>query len=621
MPFHRRLSTLALALALAAALPAAELGDPVPGFDGVFLADTWIPLGMTLRAEEAPFRGEVEVSVSGPGGTRYRVIEPVALEAAGSRRLEVVVPAPAAEFSVDARLRPAQGRPSTQQWRIAADGSARRIILVVGRPGGLDLLNRIRGTMADGARMVYVTPDEVPLDPLGLDSVDTVVLYDARLSRLTAEAVAALDVWVRRGGRVITIGGAHLGTADTTVLRPLLPGRVSGLARGMPAAWDRLFPLGIAGSGASILYSRIHPAPRSRQVPRTDVPIIAYQERGKGSVEFVAANLATLGRIAMPGSGLWREAFPPLAAMGRVRVPTMVSRTPRETLTGEALLTDGPRLFPARGIVAIVGLLYVVALAVLTRRLARSHRPPGAAVTGPAAAALLLSLFMLLGAANGSWTTPVSVAEGELFRASALGHDSEPSPGVVEKDLFVASRTGGPVAVALPATLQPVPRAGRAVTLRRGTAGNELLAELARSEQRAYYLQTPLSLDVTAELAASSCGVYLSLENDSTSHLHDAFVLWNGELFAIGEVGRGRWVRLELARGTTDREIVRAVGSRRSRLLRNIRAALSRSGPVLVTFFDQPLVPVSVPDVYRRRSLSVGLIALQHPPPRAGEGR
>lgn len=615
MSLHGRAATLIIALAVAFSVEAAgvELSDPVPGFEGMFIPGAWIPLGMTLRSEQQPFRGEIEVTVTASGSTRYRVLQPVRVDEAGSQRVEVVIPAPSPEFTVQARLRPTAGSPEGTEWQIAADRGARRIILVVGREGGLDLLRRIRGTMADDARFVYVTPEEVPIDPLGLDTVDTVVLYDARLSRLTSEAVAALDVWVRRGGRLIALGGVHLSTSDVTVIRLLLPGRVSGLARGMPDDWNRLFPLGIIGDSASILYSRFHPDERARQVPREGIPIIAYEDRGKGSVEFVATDIATLGRIAMPGSGLWREAFPPLSAVGRIRVPTTVTRDPRDTLTGSVLLTDGPRLFPGRGLVALAGLIYVVALAVLTRVLARSHRPPRATVTGPGAAALAVSLLMLLGAARGTWTTPVSVAEGELFRASAVGHGSEPSPGVVEKDLLVASRTGGPVEIGLPAALQPVPRAGHTVTLRQGLGDRQLLVPLARSERRSFYLQSSVALDVTAELSLSSGGAYLSLANNSTRHLHDAYILWNDALFEVGRVARGATVRMELHTGATEAGVARAVGNRRARVLRRVRRGVSRAGPVLVTFFENPLVPVSVPRVYHRRTLSMGLIALQQP--------
>jgi len=592
---------------------AVSLTDPIAGFDGVFLPGSWVPVHTVLRSPDDAFRGDVVFTVTETGSTRYRIIRRIEMDSAGSLPIEIVIPTPASEFEVDASLRPEDGRARNATWTLSAPARSGRIILVVGRPGALDLLDRIRGTMADNASVIYVGPDELPADPLGYDTIDTVVLYDSRLTRLSSETVAALDVWVRRGGRVITVGGAHLSPADGTLIRPLLPGRVGDLTQGMPSEWNALFPLGIIGRSTGILYSRFHPHERAQTVPRRGIPIIAYEDRGKGSLAFVATGVATLGRIAMPGSGIWREAFPPLSPVGRVRVPTMIRRTARDSVVGETIISDGPRLFPTRATVALVGLLYIVFISVLARRLSRSHLPARAAVLRPAALALALSGLMLLGAARGSWTRPATIAEGELFRASALSHGSEPMPGIVEKDLIAASRTGSGLEIGLPAALQPVPLAGRTVSVRQGTSETTLLTSLGRGEQNYHFLQTTLSLDVTAGLALSSRGVNISLRNASIRHLSDAVLLWNGKLFELGDIERGSVFRTNLVTAVSDRGTQRSMGVERARMLRRFREVVSGIGPVLIAFVDEPLVPVSISDTYGRSAVTVAMFSLQHP--------
>lgn len=592
----------------------AGLTDPIAGFNGMFLPGTWVPVHTVLESPDTAFRGDLVFTVTETGATRYRIIRRIEMDSAGSLPIEIVIPTPASEFEVDASLRPDDGRVRNATWALSAPARSGRIVLVVGRPGALDLLDRIRGTMADNASVIYASPHELPADPLGYDTVDTVVLYDSRLARLPAATVAALDVWVRRGGRVITVGGAHLSPADGKVIRPLLPGRVGDLTQGMPSEWNALFPLGIIGRSTNILYSRFHPDERAQTVPRHGIPLITYEDRGKGSLAFVATGVATLGRIAMPGSGIWREAFPPLSPVGRVRVPTMTRRSARDSVVGEAIISDGLRLFPGRGTVALIGLLYVVLISVLARRLSRSHLPARAAVLRPASLAMAVSALLLIGAARGSWTRPATVAEGELFRGSALSHGSEPTPGIVEKDLIAASRTGAGLKIGLPAALQPVPLAGRTVSVRQEASETALLTSLGRGEQNYHFLQTTLSLDVTAGLSLSSRGVNLSLHNASIRRLSDAVLLWDGRLFELGDIEREATFRTNLITAVSHRSMQRSMGLKRARMLRRFSEVMvSGIGPVLIAFIDEPLVPVSVPSTYGRSAVTVAMFSLQHP--------
>lgn len=590
-----------------------RLTDPVAGFDGMFLAGSWVPVHTRLISPEAPFRGDVSFTAVETGETRYRIIRRIEMDTAGSLPIEIVIPTPASEFEVQVSLRPDDGAPQNVLWTLSAPARSGRIVLVAGRPGALELLDRIRATMADNASILYASPNELPADPLGYDTIDTVVLYDSRLARLSTETVAALDVWVRRGGRVITVGGPHLSPADGATIRTLLPGRVGDLTRGMPAEWNALFPLGIIGRSANILYTRFHADENAQTVPRRGIPLIAYEDRGKGSIAFVATSVSTLGRIAMPGSGVWREAFPPLSPVGRVRVPTMIRRTAPDSVVGEAIISNGARLFPGRGAVAVVGLLYVVFMAVLTRRLSRSHLPARAAVLRPAALALAVSVLLLHGAARGGWTKPAAIAEGELFRGSALSHGSEPTPGILEKDLIAASRTGSKLEIGLPAALQPVPLAGRTVSVRQGTSESTLLTSLEPGEQNYHFLQTTLALDVTAGLAFSSRGVNLSLRNASSRSLSDGVLLWNGRLFELGDIERGGVFRVNLATTVSERSMQRSMGVERARMLRRFRAVVSGIGPVLIAFVDEPLVPVVVSHTYGRSAVTVAMFSLQHP--------
>lgn len=603
-----------LGLAAVAQADSFNLGEPVVGFDGAYLAGHWVPLRTALHATEDPFRGTVTLTVAEGPRTRYRIVRTVSVAGGDALELDFIIPVPVGAVEVGAQVRESSGEARRKRWVLEPPERLSRIVLVVGRPGSFDLLRRIRGTMLDDARVVYARPRELPVDPLGYETLDTVVLYDAPLSEIPPAAVGALQTWVRRGGRVITLGGPHLSPEDAVVIHPLLPGRFVDFAVGMPESWNELFPLGIAGPGATVRYSRFEPIARARAVPDDEAPLITYEDRGKGSVEFVATSLFTLGRIAMPGSGVWREAFPSLSAAGRLRVATMADRRMGDTAVGAAVLLEELRLFPRRGTIALVGVAYIVVVSVVVRVLARSYRPPRAAVLLPAVGAVFLAAAMLLGAARGSWTTPAMVAEAELFRGSALAHGSMPTPGVIEKDIMIASRIGAKADIDLSRTLQPVPLAGKTTTVYHTPRGFRLTPSLGRREEQSYYLQSSKALAVTAEIHASSRGVRVTIRNRSPRPLARAAVLWDAAVFPLGTIERDADVSAPLETPARDRSLRRALRADRFEALKAIRErTTARTGPLLLAFFDQPLAPVDYPESTAHHSLSVGLFSLPSP--------
>ncbi|MFP4066009.1 MAG: hypothetical protein ACLFS5_00740 [Spirochaetaceae bacterium] len=585
--------------------------DPVLGFDGSFSPGSWVPFRATFVSPEGPFDGEVTVDLRFEGGTAYRAIHHVRTAGAGTQPVEIILPAHSQEVRVEAGV--TDGTTTDSRWETTSSEELRRFVLVLGRVGSLDLLHRIRGTLAEDARIVYVEPAELPTEALGLDAADTVVLYNAALTQLREDSVRALNTWIRRGGRLITIGGAHLTEQDAAAITKLLPGKIAELEQGVPAAWSTLFPFGIVDGGSRVRYSHLEPTPGARRVPETGPPLVAYEDRGKGTVEFVATDIRTLGGMAMSESGLWREAFSPLPPAGRIRFPTAVGRRMQDSLAGNAVMSGRAYLLPGRGTLMLAGIGYIIIIALLTRRLARSRSPSRIALIGPAAVAVAVSGFLLLGASRGTWIAQTFLGEGEVFRAAASAHRDSPTPGVLEKDILVASRIEEDFEGELPEGLQPVPRHGQAVTVREDGSRRSLLVPLERNEQRSYYVQGALELHVTAELYASASGVRLSLHNGSGFDLEDAHVLWNRALFALGDISDGSVLRTALSRSVPERAIRRQAGTTTGRVLRSIRQSAPPPGPVLVAFLEEPLAAIATPEHYRRRGVSVVLLSLQQP--------
>ena len=591
-----------------------SLSQPAIGFDQVYRSGHWTPLSIALQSNDSDVHGRIRLSVTQKDNTRYRLVRDVHSRAAEQTDLQFIVPVPSASFSVEAELYSGQKSVESETWELGATEVPQRLVLAVARADALAPLNDAHGTLAQNARIIHIAPEDLPTKPLSYDAVDTVIFYEARLSRLTSSAVEALGTWVRRGGQVITVGGVHLSAEDATRIEQLLPGKPAELARGMPSNWNTLFPLGIAGHPSTIYFSKLTPSPAAHTVPTEGAPLVAYEERGKGSVAFVATNLPTLGRIAMPGSGLWREAFPPLSQTGRIRFPTKVDRSIYETLIGNATLLDTPTLVPRRATITLLGLLYVVAIAVATRLVARGHSPPRAAVILPALLAAALTVALLLGAERGTWTPPAFVTKAELFRGTAPGHNSAPTPGVLQTDLLVVSRTGAEVELTLGSDLQPIPLRGRTLTLYEAPRAHKLRPEVPRGEELNYYIQSSMTVAITAELALSSSGVRFSLQNATNTDIEDAYVLWNDAVFRVGAVESGQRLRAPLIGHMPATEFRGRIPLDRASALGSIsRVLASGAEPSLLVFFEEPFKPLVTPETLQNHSFSVGLFSLQHP--------
>ncbi|MFO8065460.1 MAG: hypothetical protein R6V29_12625 [Spirochaetia bacterium] len=591
-----------------------SLSKPHIGFGDTYRSGSWAPLSTRVQTSDSAPGGEIRLSVTDDEDTQYRIVRDLQSGTSEQQQLEFIIPVPDDRFSVAAQLYADGKQRWSRTWQFDAPELPRRLVLAVARKGSLEPLTEAHGTLADDARIVHITPDELPRNALGYDAVDTVLLYDAAPAEVSPAAVSALERWTRRGGQVITVGGVHLRPGDTEQIKRLLPGSVSGFTRGMPSSWNVLFPLGISGSASTIYSSAFDPSASARTVPAEGPPLISYQERGKGSIAFVATDLQTLSRIAMRGSGLWREAFPPLSQTGRIRFPTNMNRQMHTTPIGNAAIIDAPPLVPRRATVTIVGLLYVIAIAVVTHLIARGYRPPRAAVLVPALAATALAAALLFGAERGSWTPPAFVAKGELFRGTAPGHDAKPSPGVLQTDLLIISRTGAEVELTLGNDLHPIPLRRRSVTVYENRNTHTLKPEIVRGGERNYYIQSSMSLPMTAELALSSRGVRLSLSNGTDTRIEDAYVLWNNTVFRLGSMHAGGWLSKDLTEHMSAAEIRRRIPADRAAALRNIsRRSVSGAEPALLVFMEQPFERLTTPPKLHSHSFSAGLLSLQHP--------
>ncbi len=228
----------------------AEAWEATIGFDGVYRTGSWTPLLVTpataTRVWVEDPDGELvgyppvdERSAAGQGGLD------------GARRFRVRFGRPAGRVLVD------DGSGATASLRVPVPlESTDEVLLVIGDLPSAERAARLL-QREDGSRIrVVPMADASGLGPadLDLDGADAIIVCGSVVARTPPEALAGVDAWVRRGGRLVFLAG--------------MSAAPPGLAEGPAAGW---LP-GPAGRGGRV----------TRMVPlRRSAAIETYSKAGR----------------------------------------------------------------------------------------------------------------------------------------------------------------------------------------------------------------------------------------------------------------------------------------------------------------------------------------------------
>ncbi len=219
---------VAAAIAPSAASPApahAEAAATI-GLDGTWRTGSWTPLAIPLRDDGA---APTRVWVADPDGELVGY-EPLAPAADGVARFRIRCGRPDGAVTVEwpdgSRDKPRLPAPLE---------STTRLLMVLGDLPAAERAARLL-QREDGSRFRVVPlqdPGMVGPSPLDLDAADTVVACGHAVSTAPPDLLAALDAWVRRGGRMVFLAGASAAPpafADGPA-GDWLPGRAGGRGR------------------------------------------------------------------------------------------------------------------------------------------------------------------------------------------------------------------------------------------------------------------------------------------------------------------------------------------------------------------------------------------------------
>lgn len=210
------------------------------GFDGAYKAGRWAAVTVELDGRER-CRGELEIIGRDSDGVRVRYFDPAGRfdHAGGKSTVRLLFQAGSIGSRIELRVKLDDGRERILPLAVPGPlASTMELVVTAGPSLGAEDLPRLVKRNAEFAyrNQTVKAAADLPANRWGYDGVDWVLLplgRDGFAAELTAEQVAALQDWVRGGGRLMLTAAA---TAQANFgangpWRELSPGEVGAAAR------------------------------------------------------------------------------------------------------------------------------------------------------------------------------------------------------------------------------------------------------------------------------------------------------------------------------------------------------------------------------------------------------
>ncbi|MEI7768455.1 MAG: hypothetical protein WCI67_00625 [Chloroflexales bacterium] len=519
--------------------------DVLAGYDGngQYHVAHWFPAQVVVANDGGDLRGTIEWRF--PGDTapsfHYEVDLP-----RGARK-QVLIPVVTNTSANLAELRLlVDGRPLVSRTVRLAPIEMNEIAVGV-ISGDQTLLNSLASAqLVSGYATVLsrVRPDLLPDDAMLLEGLDVIVVHDLDTATLLSGQRAALDRWVRLGGTLLVSGGPDARRAAGG-LADLLPVELgSDLRADVPVdSIERV--AGRRGLGdliQGITANQITPRPGSRAIDKSD--LIIEGDVGAGRVIFAAFNIAALR--AWPGEpDLWS---PVLAVANRMQLGYSF-RGRSENLVRDTLQLAALSL-PSPAILLLLIVIYIIMIGPVNfLALRRVRRVDLAWVTTPILVAIFLGLAY--GASFALRGTRPQVSQLALVQGfeGTSGGQATAFVSVFSPQRRAYTLGFTPAALVSPGTFEsfqfgtvPVSLSDGAVTM------PDLLVDV--SALRTLLVEQPVAAvpEVQSQLSRDAQRFSGTLRNASGETLHNAMIVSGDAMQALGDVGPGVSIAVDLPR-------------------------------------------------------------------------
>lgn len=556
------------------------------GFRGAYRAPSWVPFRLYVQNLGPAIRGTLTVeapldsAVSGSADSYARLFR-LDLARSSSKAFSFTLPIPEG-FSPLHVVVESGGEPivdrSIDLPRPVLNG---RIHVVMSRQPSLDFL--IALDTDERIVPVYPLPEQLPESWPAYGAVETVVVHNADLTRLTRRQVAALENWVRSGGLIVVLAGAELSRSSAELLSEWIPFRFHGSV-----------PL----PDAPVLATRFTTTREGELLFEEEGVRAVQAELGRGTVRVLNVDPRDLARLDMDSEELWRQLFSNAeSAAGSIDVPIAAGRQELEQPLLSGFLQDTRYSFPPRWVIFLAAALYVVALWLLLRRLPRL-----AALFAVAAAVAAVALRAPL--------SPPPFAELQIEQF--FGKSSSPV-GSLDSDVVVFGTAERSYEVTLPPESIAVPLQNGGTTLVAEDILRDTLTPWRVSNHLGKRLQ-PSPVRIRRNSGTNT----LSLFNRSTHALAAGVLIADGRFYATGPVAADteRSVALKEGRDAEERASLGALGlqpyqkNALSRI-KQLQGSLYPEPPLFVGWLDGVLAPATVsPEPLTVGTMSIIIVEL-----------
>ncbi len=264
--------------------------DMTVGYDSLYKSEYWVPVQVTVANSGPAVEGYVEIVVpatSGQDPSSFR--SPISLPTQSNKQVTLYINLSSGSGDVDLQLRQADGTLVAE----ANSGTLSRVnhtglLYGVVSPDGAEFtfLERISGSRTD-ASVALLTLDDLPETAVAWNALDVLMLNDTDTSQLSSNQRTALDSWLNNGGHLVVTGGANW-QKTAVALADLLPVTIDGSQSvdDLPGLRERIgIPFRDPGPYVVATSTLRNGELIFRQ---DDLPLLAHQSVGRGSVYFLA---------------------------------------------------------------------------------------------------------------------------------------------------------------------------------------------------------------------------------------------------------------------------------------------------------------------------------------------
>jgi hypothetical protein len=355
--------TLGLALLACANASAAVQMNARGGFGNYFRHGSWLPIIVTVEnfpdaakpREKKDFRGSIEITCGRSNTQAWRFTRNI--DVPTFSRKDFILYAHPDEPSVTVRLLDANDKAVIEQplSGLAQLGVTQALVVVASAKTEPLYLPDLAG-LGDYVRLTTVNPENLPDRWYGYGPVSLVVLSGYERNRMSESQQKALLNWVRSGGNLLVVGGAHTATYRGSFVEPFLPVKIRGTKTLQLWRKAKGSAKGQARGEREILVTDADLTENARVLWQQEgTVLLARRSCGVGDILFCAADLTDDSLSRHPDMlTAWVALFPFEALNNYERLLTPAFGDQLEMGLG------GAEILPNLGIISFVMLGYVI---------------------------------------------------------------------------------------------------------------------------------------------------------------------------------------------------------------------------------------------------------------------